>query len=391
MPGPLRVLMVSPQFRPMVGGYERAAERLSQALVARGHHVTVVAERRDGVWPALERCDGLTVRRLRVTTRPGLHLASGAVALAGFLLVHGRRFDVFHVHQYGWAAAVAVLFGRLFGRPVVLKLTGTEENSILVALRKDWLPPLLEGLHRRIDAFLASSDRVAEEIERFGIPPERIHRIPNGVDVERLRPLPAPERNALRRRLGVEGVTVALYVGRLSQEKNPLGLAEAWRRLGPPEDARLVFVGDGPEREELARRAAGCGDSVRMIGSVRDPLEWYQAADLFVLPSIREGLSNSLLEALACALPVVSTPVSGSEDVFAAAEVGVLADGPDAASLAEALQQLLSDSARRTACSVEARRLAVARFSLDRVTADVVSLYESLTGRRSLTAKGITG
>lgn len=383
MPGPLRVLMVSPQFRPMVGGYERAAERLSQALVARGHRVTVVAERRDPGWPAREGCDGLTVRRLRVALRPGLHLLSGAIALASFLLVHGRRFDVYHVHQYGGAAAVAVVFGRLFGRPVVLKLTGTEENSILVALRRGRLPSLLEGLHRRIDAFLAPSERVAKEIERFGIPAERVHRIPNGIDVERLRPLPPPARQALRRRLGLEGVTAVLYVGRLSPEKNPLGLLDSWRRLGPPKGARLIFVGDGPVREELLRCAAPCGDSVSIVGAVPDPLEWYQAADLFVLPSIREGLSNSLLEAMACALPVVSAPVSGSEDIFAAAEVGVLAGGPDAAPLAEGLRLLLSEPHRRARCAAEARRLAVDRFSLGRVAQDVESLYGILTARTS--------
>lgn len=389
MPGPLRVLMVSPQYRPMVGGYERAAERLSQALVARGHEVTVVAERRNPAWPGQERDGGLTLRRLRVVARPGLHGVTWAIALAGFLLRHGRRFDVFHVHQYGWAAAVAVVFGRLFARPVALKLTGTEENSIVVALRRKRRSSLLEGFHRRIDAFLAPSDRVVAEIERFGIPPERIHRIPNGIDVEHLQPLAAPARDALRRRLGLEGMTVALYVGRLSPEKNPLGLVDAWRRLGPPERTRLVFVGDGPEREELARRAAGCAASVRAIGAVPDPLEWYQAADIFVLPSIREGLSNSLLEALSCALPVVSTPVSGSEDVFAAADVGALAGGPDAASLAEAIRPLLSDPERRARCAAEARRLALERFSLDRVARDVESLYQDLIGRASLTMEGI--
>lgn len=381
MSGAFHVLMVSPQFRPLVGGYERAAERLSQALAARGHRVTVVAERRDGAWPTREESAGVALRRLRVVMRPGLHIATSVLSLSWYLLVHGRRFDVFHVHQYGWAAAVAVVFGRLLGRPVVLKLTTTDENGILAALRRSSLPSLLAWSHRRIDAYLASSERVVAELERFGIEPERIHRIPNGIDTDRFQPLDAEARRRLREQLGVEARTVVLYVGRLSPEKNPQGLVDAWRKLGPPAGALLVFVGDGPEREELTRRAAGCGDSVRLVGSLSDPLPWYQTADLFVLPSIREGLSNSLLEAMACALPVVSTPVSGSEDIFATADIGILVDGSDAASLAGGLQRLFSDPNRRAGCAAEARRVALERFSLERVTRAIEALYRQLARR----------
>lgn len=378
MSGPLRVLMVSPQFRPMVGGYERAAERLSQALAARGHRVTVVAERRDPEWLAREESGGISVRRLRVVTRSGLHILTGVFALVGYLLVHGRSYDVYHVHQYGWAAAVSVVFGRLYRRPVVLKLTATGEGGIASVLRRARFGSLLRRLHRGVDACLASSERVAADAAGFGIAPDRIHRIPNGIDTESLRPLPGAQRASLRRELGVETTTVVLYVGRLSAVKNPLGLVDAWQKLGSPADATLVFAGDGPEREELAARASRCADSVRLLGFVSNPLVWYQAADVFVLPSIREGLSNSLLEALACALPVVSTPVSGSEDIFAAADVGVLVPRSDAAALADGLQRLLSDPDHRRHCGAEARRVALERFSIDRVTREVESLYRQL-------------
>lgn len=378
MSRPLRVLMVCPQFRPLVGGYERAAERLSLALAALGHRVTVVSERREPGWAAREQLDGVTLRRLRVSVRPGRHIITAVLALAVHLLVRGRGFDVFHVHQYGWAAAVSVVVGRIFRRPVVLKLTGTEYDSILVALRRSHFAGILEWLHRSVDACLASSDRVAEEAEQFGIPRGRIERIPNGVDTHRLRPVHGEGRTVLRKRLGVDGKTVVLYVGRLSQEKNPLSLVEAWRQLGVLDAATLVIVGDGPERGELEARVECCGGSIRLVGFVSDPLDWYQAADCFVLPSIREGLSNSLLEALACGLPVVSTRVSGSEDIFAAADVGVLVDHHDASSLADGLRLLVFDPEMRRRCADEARRISVERFSLDRIVRDVEALYQRL-------------
>jgi glycosyltransferase involved in cell wall biosynthesis len=379
--------MVCPQFRPMIGGYERAAERLAMALADRAHDVTVVAERREASWAPREQLGRVALRRLRVVNRPGLHVLTGVVALAAHLLAYGRRFDVIHVHQYGWAAAVSITIGHLLRRPVVLKLTGTDESGISNALRRGRVAVLLAGIHRRVDACLAPSERAAQEADEFGIPCERIHRIANGVDTNQARPLAAEARAALRRKLGIGGEVVALYVGRLSNEKNPVGLLEAWQQLGPPDGAVLVVAGDGPAREAVGARAAACGSSVRLLGFVTEPLEWYQLADLFVLPSIREGLSNSFLEALACGLPVVSTPVSGSEDIFASAEVGVLVERADVPSLARGIALLLGDPARRARCAEAARRIAVDRFSLDHVVEKVEALYRVLAASGPMVRK----
>ena len=380
MSRPLRVLMVCPQYRPLVGGYERAAERLAIALHGRGCEVEVVTERRDRAWPAFEDGDGVPLHRVWSVFRPGLHTFTAALGLAAFLLRRGRRFDVVHVHQYGWAGAVSIAFGLVARRPVVLKLTATGPDGISRVMgRAGGTARIHAALHRRVDACLASSDRSAEEAAEFGIPRERLHRVPNGIDTNLFRPLPSAEREALRAQLGVAGRSVALYVGRLSPEKNPLGLLEAWSRLGPPPGALLVLAGVGPERDAVAARAAPLGAAVRLLGAVADPLAWYQAADLFVLPSIYEGLSNALLEALACGLPVVSTPVSGSEDIFAAADVGVLVPGSDPASLAGGVATLSSDTNLRIRCGEAARRVAVERYSLASVAERIESIYRAIT------------
>ena len=127
---PIRVLMISPQFRPLVGGYERAAERLSAALAAAGLRVVVIAERRDRAWPAVECIDGYEVRRLSCSYRRHLHTITSLLSFAGFLLRHGREFDVWHVHQYGFHAALAVALGKVLRRPVVLKLTSSGAMGI---------------------------------------------------------------------------------------------------------------------------------------------------------------------------------------------------------------------------------------------------------------------
>lgn len=122
--------MLSPQYRPLVGGYERAAERLSAALVTRGHQVTVIAERRDPSWPKAEARDGVSLLRLWCAFKPRLHLLTALPRFAIFLLIRGRSFNVWHVHQYGLHASLAVALGKLLGRPVVLKLTSSGDQGL---------------------------------------------------------------------------------------------------------------------------------------------------------------------------------------------------------------------------------------------------------------------
>src|SRR5262245_39695437 len=124
------VLMISPQFHPLVGGYERAAERLSAALADAGMRVVVITERRDPAWPAVEHTDGYEVRRLSCSYRRHRHVITSLISFAGFLLRQGREFDVWHLHQYGFHAALAVVLGKLLRRPVLLKLPSSNAMGI---------------------------------------------------------------------------------------------------------------------------------------------------------------------------------------------------------------------------------------------------------------------
>ncbi len=387
---PLRILMICPQFRPLLGGYERAAERLSLALAAAGHRVVVVTERRDPAWSSQEWMGDVLIRRLRSVPQRGWHVPSALFSLVVFLLLNARRFDVIHAHQYGWTAAAAIGLGHLFQRPVVLKLTATGPSGILEAVAQSRLSILSAALHRRVDACIATSERGEREAGSLGIPEDRIHLIPNGLDTDRFRPASLTEKVALRARLGLGEGVVALYVGRLSSEKNPLLLLQAWAEcFARHANCELVVLGDGPQLT-LVREVARGARNVHVRGRVDDPLPWYQAADIYVLPSDFEGLSNSLVEALSCGLPVVSTCVSGSEDVFREADVGELVPVGDSKELSRALERMLADPGRRAACSKRAREVALRRFSIVSVRAGIESIYGMvLRSRRATTT--VTG
>lgn len=378
----ISVLMIAPQFRPIMGGYERAAERLSAALAMLGVGVTVITERRQPTWPKREQIDGADVRRLPCIYRPHMHMFSSLLAFGWFLLWQGRRFDVWHVHQYGLHAVLALVLGKILGRPVALKLTSSAEQSIAKVIDQLPLSRQVSTLLRRVDACVAMSRETREEAQAFGIPADRIHVLGNGVDIRVFRPATQAHRQAERAALGVVATGLVVYVGRLSPEKNPDGLLSAWQAALPqlPVGWKLVLVGDGPMLDALAKRikADGLDKSVLLMGK-RDDVEcWMRAADIFVLSSHREGLSNTTLEAMASGLPVVSTRVSGSIENLDETGAGLVVDVCRMDQLAEALIRLAQNTALRERMGQAGRAVVEGKYSIERVAETHLELYRRL-------------
>lgn len=374
--------MLSPQYHPIVGGYERAAERLSAALAARGHGVTVVAERRDKAWPATETHDGVRVRRLWCAYRPRFHMLTVLASSALFLLTQGRRFDVWHVHQYGLHAALAVALGKVLRRPVVLKLTSSAGQGLARATATSRFASITAALLKRVTAVVAPTRETASEAQSFGIPSERIHQLGNGVDTEKFHPHEERERSELKQKLGIGPRRAVIYVGRLSPEKNPDGLLQAWIKARPflPAEWKLVLVGDGPMLGALESivRAQALEDNVLIAGQQRNIEQWIGSAEIYVISSRNEGLSNTLLEAMAGGLPVVATRVSGVTELVEETGAGLVAEVGDMDGLSHALVRLAGDASLRQRMGAEARRVIEQRYSIKSVAERHEALYQHL-------------
>ncbi len=367
----------------MLGGYERAAERLSLGLVARGHRVVVVSERRDRAWPWRERIGALEIERVFSVPRAGIHTVTSCAAYALHLLRHVRAFDVVHVHQYSWPAAIAIAIGRLTGTPVVLKLTNTGPQGIDAALPRGVFGRFSRSQHRRASACVVTSERAAAEATAFGIPAERVHRIPNPLDTNQFQPPAASKRSERRSALGVADAFLVICVANLRAEKNHSMLIEAWERFcaaRPKARVQLAILGSGPQADAVDARVrrSPAASSIRLLGRVEDVLSWYEAADLLVISSDAEGLSNSLMEALAVGVPMLSTRVSGSEDVAAEADVGQIVPIGDAGAMAEALALAYESPEQRAQWGRSARVYAVAHYSADAVVEETERLYAAL-------------
>lgn len=379
----MRILMICPQFRPLVGGYERAAERLSVELGRRGHAVTVLAERRDPRWPAHESCAGYELRRLSVWYRRGWHGLTSLVSHLFWLLLHGRGFDVWHVHQYGAHATVAILLGKLLRRPVALKLTSSGAQGLAVALQELRAHRLHVWAHRRVAACLAVSQETAAEARQFGIPPERIHRVGNGLDLANWPMATEAARSSARARLGLGEGFLAVAVGRLAEVKYPLGLVDAWskaRRL-LPDDARLAWVGDGPLRSTMEAhiRALQLEYAFFLAGHSDTVADWLHAADVFVLSSRNEGMANSMLEAMASGLPSAATAVSGASELLQATGAGLVVPVGDMGALADAIVQLARNPDMRASMGARARQVIETDYSLDVVADRIAAIYRSIS------------
>lgn len=375
--------MISPQFRPLIGGYERAAERLASELAGRGHHVTVVAERRSGKWPRRERIGGFTLQRLWCCYHPRLHMVSSLCFFASFLLIRGMHYDLFHIHQYGAHCSLAILVGKIMRRPVVLKITSTKEQSIENSLNRSSLvwKYIVSRLYRKADAYLAPSRRAFAEVSSFEFNSGRIHLAHNGLQTEAFFPCTTDVKQGIRSSLGLRCRFMALFCGRLAEPKNPDGLLRVWPEVTREVPGSLLcVVGDGPLRSSMMEQIINqkLENSVMLVRAQSDVLPWYHAADLFILPSHLEGLSNSLLEALSCGLPIVSTAVSGSTDVFRLGDVGELVPVRNLQALRDAVIRILKDSRRMRRCGMDARRVAVRHFSISLAADQVIELYRTL-------------
>jgi glycosyltransferase involved in cell wall biosynthesis len=211
------------------------------------------------------------------------------------------------------------------------------------------------------------------ELVAAGVPYSRIVHLPNGVETEEFAPRPD---------YALHDPPTVIYVGRLHPQKGIGVLLEAAARLRASEaiDFRIVLVGDGPAGEELRlqARCLGLGDGVQFAGATERVAEHLQAADIFVLPSRSEGLSNALLEAMASGLPVVATAIPGNVDVITHGRNGMLVAVDDPEALASACAGLLGDRSRREELGRAARMTVEARYSLDRVARDYLALYRAL-------------
>lgn len=284
-----------------------------------------------------------------------------------------RHFRPHIVHSRNFGTVDAILAARLAGVGRVIHgehgwdvpdLYGTSRKRRLV---RGVLSPLVR---RYVTVSYKLADWLLEHRGRFR---GKITTIHNGVDLARYEQVPRPDRPP--RHLGT--------VGRLAEVKDQVSLVRAFAALAEDHPAaRLSIIGDGPVRPRLEEEiaATGCAERIALPGFRTDTDRVYGELDLFVLPSLNEGISNTILEAMASGLPVVASEVGGNPELVVPGETGSLFPAGDPVALERVLRGYLEDPERVAREGRAARRRAIAAFSLDRMAEEYARLYREVAG-----------
>ncbi len=354
-----------------VGGTENGVVNLVNGLADRFRHTVVTLT--PTITLAARLPAGTPVHTL--DKRPGVDPRT-----IGRLAALLRRLRPDIVHSRNWATFGAVVAARLAGvRTVVHGEHGRDAGD------PDGLHPRRRWRRRLaplVSRFVTVSDDLRRWlVEHVGVPTAKVTRIYNGVDTSRFFPVDTSGRRWLAGSGPDEPVVGT--VGRLDPVKDHAGLIQAFGRLaGDHPGARLLIVGNGPCRRELETLAASLTPGrVTFAGERGDVPELLRSMDVFALASLGEGISNTILEAMATGLPVVATAVGGNPELVEDGVNGALVPRRDPAALAAAIGRYLDDAHLRAVHGKASRERAMERFSLERMCAAYTALYLQLAGR----------
>jgi glycosyltransferase involved in cell wall biosynthesis len=365
-------------YYPIASGAERQAYLQATELVRRGHRVQIIT-RAVSARPEREVVGGATVWRLIRPREWGpLFGATFVGTLCRALHRLRNEYDLVHCHQGLWEAVGTGLVAPGMGKPSVVQPAAGGEYGEMRQWSRTRGRSILRRIMLRNSHFVAISHQIESELARFGVAADRLTRLASGVDTSTFSPGPPDQLEHLPARPRV------LFLGRLHPQKNLLRLIDAWPAVRRRVPASLLLAGDGPQRNELhaATERLGIADSVHFIGSVKYPADYLRAADIFVLPSVAEGMSNSLLEAMAVGLPVIVSNIAGNTDLVTDGTTGLLADPHDTSTWSDAVIRLLMQPAEAARLGAAARDLAVSRYSIQAVVDHYLNLYEELLGKR---------
>ncbi|MBI2992909.1 MAG: glycosyltransferase family 4 protein [Gammaproteobacteria bacterium] len=369
----MRILMMTSEFPPRVGGIATHVAELARGLAALGHQVTVIAPAAAGAGAFDAACDKYTVIRHQsfLRAKPLYNLLLRRLLTR---LRTAKEFDVVHVH--GLRPLRVALELRL---PVVF--TNHTSGFLMTAAAGGRRLRRTMALLNRVDFLLAPSEELLGAAQRSGLTRPGAY-IPNGVDVQRFAPA---EAGGLRREWGVAADEIAVLAARRLVEKNGVRvMAEAAVQLRDSA-CRFIFAGDGPERarvESVLARASMGGRAVFLGAVPHEAMPGvYRAADLCVLPSLVEATSLAGLEAMASGRALVGTRVGGIPSIIEDGATGLLVAPGDPAALAGAIRRLVLDPGLRERMGAAGRWRAVQEFAWETIAARTAAILEQ-TARR---------
>jgi glycosyltransferase involved in cell wall biosynthesis len=366
-PCPLSIGMITMGYgRSQAGGAEHQAALLATELARRGCAITLYAP-----MPTSDATEspGFRVRRVPALGVPKARTATYIVALASLLLSTRHLHDVLHTHMVWYHALPPQLARRLRSTRTIIKFAGSGPGAEVDTLSRTWHGRILLQQAITADRLIALNSAIADELLAIGVDRDRIRVLPNGV---RLHDHGRPAKDL------DDPAPTALFAGRLDMHKGIDRLVGSWGQVAERvPGARLLVAGTGPLEEDLRRAGVVARGSIRVLGHRTDMPSVYAAADLLVLPSRSEGMSNVVLQALAAAKPVVAFDVAGVAELVGP-DAGWTAKPGDWPGLLELVANGLAARDEAASRGVAGRRRVEREYDIATVTERYLELYDEL-------------
>jgi len=402
-----RILMLIDQFYPVLGGAEQQALRISLELQKYGYDVSVLTRQSKAGLPETEIYRGIKINRLPFDGTTGAAKLKSTLPAAKWLIDHKSEYDLIHCHgnnPFEWSAMLAHRFTH---KPYLMKLTnpnflnyagaskghnlkptrgGGFSNRIIRPALLPFLRYARKNMIRKADRVLAISPEIIARLNDIDY--WQVTGIPNGIDTELFKPVDPDEKTKLRKKLGLdEKAVIFLYAGRFAVEKNLMTLLKAWHKLtGSLEEKNLnlILLGDSKgqvyssEKELRMFAAEKKMLTLSFKGTVPNVIDYLHACDVFVLTSFWEGMSNSLLESMACGVPAIASDIPANKALVNDQKSGLLFPVRDHHALCRHMKTLIENPEERLSMGQAAREIAEERFSIKIVVQNIIKEYRRL-------------
>ena len=367
-----RICMVIVNYFARIGGCEKQCRLLADSLSHRGYDISILCKRKDASGISAEG----DVRVIPEILYPENCLRTIYCFFSTFYHLFRLRntYDILHVHLLGSHAIASMFISKIFNKKIFIKLGGGGQSGDII-LSKTHLSGRIKLFIFRVlkPKVFCISDGIYSELKKIRFPTEKIIRIKNGIDTKHFCPALAESKQTIKSSLGFNAGTVVLYTGRFGSEKNLKLLLKAWTQvIKDHNDSLLILLGDGKIKKELEEDILNLNiqASVRIQPPVADTVKYYQASDIFILPSKYEGISNSLLEAMSCGLVCIASDIPGTKEIIDNGENGVLVQTDDEPELASSIKRMIDDKNVSRIFGNNARQKIISEFDIEIISND---------------------
>lgn len=377
----MNILQIAPYFFPYQGGQERYIYYLSKELIKRGHKITIVTSNYPET-KKFEEFEGINIIRHKCLFRPLRNPISPSILMEFNRL---DNFDIIHAHnEHSFSSNIAVFFKYYTKKPLIITCHGQLRfnNDINDYFESKYNRSIGRLIFNSSDRIIALSQSDKKYVSSINIDSNKINIIPNAIDFLKFsKEISSINYNFFVNKYKLGNKKVVLFVGSIIKRKGIEYLLKAIPDvIIQNDDVIFLFVGDGDYLEKAAHQVKdlNINENVIFTGIISDQelICAYKSSDIFVLPSISEGMPTTILEAFALSKPVISTDIPGVRDYFQ--NYAVLVPPHDSKALSTAIKNLLNDAYLAKDLGLKGRQFVESKFSWEKITNQIEKIYYEL-------------